>query len=132
MSANLPADFNDFLRRIRELEGMDVTSSPAYPVAAPVAQASYFPMPPPVQPVITASARVGPDVMGILDVFQNKLVADLTARFRAMGASGYRHPTGPSSGAGRGRGVRSGPDTRTCYACGRTGNIARDCPSRKI
>ena len=130
MSANLPANFDAFLTRMRELEAMDVSAGPVYPVAAPVAAAAgalnpFVPPfgPPPVPPPVTVPPF---DLNRTLAAFGDKLMADIEARFG--GAAGGRGLGAPAFGRGRGGAPR--PDPRICYVCRRAGHIAKFCPDR--
>ena len=90
MSANPPANFEDFLARIRELESLDISAGPPqppfYPVATAAAVPSFSPsIPPPAPPPLV-------DLNRNLEAFGRKLLTEFTSRMAGLTAAPGRSP----------------------------------------
>ena len=85
MSANPPANFEDFLARNRELESLDISAGPPqppfYPVATAAAVPSFSPsIPPPAPPPLV-------DLNRNLEAFGRKLLTEFTSRMAGLTAA---------------------------------------------
>ncbi|XP_046640291.1 guanyl-specific ribonuclease pgl-1-like [Daphnia pulicaria] len=128
MTANRPANVEEFIQRIRELETLGVASRVVPPTG-------HGPMAPPWTPSVAPPAA--PTTTPPVAPFGNQVVNQLTAQLNKMmigsrgtGGGGGGGDRGGRSGGDRGGGGWVDPSKRKCYSCDAIGHIARHCPAK--